>query len=62
MGILSKRRHRGRIVKKRKVKGQKKINVKLLDPSLRKYWDEKKSLTENFEIIGLKMEVNSDKN
>ena len=39
MGILSKKRHRPRIVKKKKVKGQKKINVKLLEPGLRKFWD-----------------------
>jgi len=35
MGILSKKRKQPRIVKKRKGKGQKKINIKEVDPHIR---------------------------
>jgi nucleolar protein 16 len=59
MGLLSRRRKVPRIVKKVKSRvGRKKISIKQLDPNIRKHWDNKLSVHENFEHIGLKLDLN----
>lgn len=59
MGLLSRRRKVPRIVKKVKSRvGRKKISVKQLDPNIRKHWDNKLSFNENFQNIGLKLDLN----
>jgi Ribosome biogenesis protein Nop16 len=48
-----------RIVKKVKSRvGRKKISVRQLDPNIRKHWDNKLSFNENFQNIGLKLDLN----
>lgn len=59
MGLLSRRRRVPRIVKKVKARvGRKKISVKQLDPNIRKHWDPKLSVAENFQNIGLSLDLN----
>lgn len=59
MGLLNKKRKVARIVKKVKSgSGRKQLNIKMLDPRIRKHWDTKKSVHENFEKIGLKLDLN----
>lgn len=59
MGLLSRKRKQPRIVKKKKASsGRKQLNIKLLDPRIRKHWDSKKSVHENFKNIGLTLDVN----
>ncbi len=59
MGLLSRRRKVPRIVKKVKGRtGRKHISVKQLDPRIRKYWDQSRSVSENFTHIGLKFDIN----
>ena len=59
MGILSRKRKVPRIVKKVKSRvGRKKISIKQIDPNIRKHWDNKLSVHENFEHIGLKLDLN----
>ena len=59
MGLLSRRRKQPRIVKKVKSRvGRKKISLSQLDPNIRKHWDKKLSLHENFQNIGLKLDLN----
>jgi len=59
MGLLSRRRKQPRIVKKVKSRvGRKKISLAQLDPGIRKHWDHKLSFNENFQNIGLKLDLN----
>ena len=57
MGGLSRKRLQPRIVKKKKPKGQKQISITRVDPLIRDSWDQKKTLTENYESIGLKLKL-----
>ncbi|CDW86839.1 UNKNOWN [Stylonychia lemnae] len=58
MGLLSRRRKQPRIVKKKKVNGPKKISLNQLDPNIRRHWDKKKSVQENFQHMGLTYNLN----
>eukprot|EP00347_Sterkiella_histriomuscorum_P008176 403346091 len=58
MGLLSRRRKVARIVKKKKISGSKKIQINQLHPTMRKHWDRKKSVQENFASMGLTYNLN----
>jgi Ribosome biogenesis protein Nop16 len=59
MGLLSRRRKQPRIVKKVKTSANRRqISVKQVDPRLRKHWDQDKSVAENFQNIGLRLNTN----
>ena len=48
-----------RIVKKVKTHlGRKKLSIKQIDPNIRKHWDEKRTVAENFKHIGLTLDMN----
>ncbi len=59
MGLLSKKRKVPRIVKKVKTHiGRKNVSIRQLDPRIRKHWDAKMSVQENFQNIGLRLDLN----
>lgn len=58
MGGLSRKRMKPRIVKKQKLKNVKRIHSTKLEPYLRKFWEEGKSLQENYERLGLQLRQN----
>ena len=59
MGLLSKRRKVARIVKKVKTAaGRRNLSIKRLDKNIREHWDQKKTVAENFQQIGIKLDLN----
>ena len=58
MGGLSRKRLKPRIVKKQKLKSVKRIHNTKIEPYLRKFWTEGKSLQENYDRLGLCLRQN----